>query len=172
MEGAETQAQQFVSRSLLQGYERRYEVHDVVLDLARKMIQEHHFVLHTASARQLQYLGRLNVLLEITARGKSDAGFYVLDSMWQAVEDLSRDPHLRVHTYRMSLRELERGSDSQQGQHLCFWVVARVFELQVTGDRMKGLLQVPQVMVGGLSAIVDHGATIGASWSTIGIHAI
>ena len=109
-EGTREEADGLVSKCLLQDAGGGgYRVHDLVLDFVKIKVKADEEMVGKATALQAQYLGRLDVLESYDDRERSagNQGFYILDSLWRSLENLSGDPGLEVVSYAASLGEME-----------------------------------------------------------------
>lgn len=116
---------------MLQAHGDEYSVHDLLLDFAKKEI-EGSGDKESATSRQAQYLGRLDVFEAYSKMG-GDCGChnYKLMALWRSVEELSGDKELAVKTYNVSLDVSpdERQENFDMGD--IFYRMAKFFYTQV-----------------------------------------
>lgn len=105
-EGTREEADGLVGKCLLQGVGDGYRVHDLVLDFLKIKIKADAEMMGKATARQAQYLSRLDVVKSY-AKSEHEQGLFVLGTLWRSVEKLSEDRGLEVVSYGASLAELE-----------------------------------------------------------------
>ena len=108
--GTREEAEGLVSKCLLQDMGRGgYRVHDLILEFVKIKIKGGAEMLENATALQVQYLRRLDVLKSYgdPEHGAGRQGLFFLDALWRSVEKLSGDPGLEIASYRASLGELE-----------------------------------------------------------------
>eukprot|EP00752_Nemacystus_decipiens_P009200 g8218.t1 len=131
-EGAREEAEELVSKSLLQDASGGgYRVHDLVLEKMKIKIKADVEVVGKAAALQAQYLGRLDVVTSYrdAKHGAGNRGWFVLDALWRSVETLSGDDGLEISSYLASLGELgSYKADADVAK--CYSWVASFFELQ------------------------------------------
>lgn len=119
-----------MDKSLVQGVEHKYRLHDLVLIFAKsklRCLKTERVVFVTS--RQARYLSRLSVLREY-AEIEMQGGFYALMGLWASVEELSRDDTLQTTTYGAVLRELE-ASEATADTAAAYGAVGILFLLQV-----------------------------------------
>lgn len=120
-----------VTRSMVQVRRAEYAVHDLVLDFVKFRIKRENAAKETATGRQAEYLGKLEVLMAHSDNGEVKRGFHSLLALWRSLKDLSGDEQLDVSTYRASLSKLEQMGVTSETAHT-FGAVARLFDLQVS----------------------------------------
>lgn len=105
-------------------------MHDRVLDLVKRKIEEEEALKKVAILRQSEYLGGLNVIRSYIDEDVS-SGVYSLTALWRSVESLSGDRMLEVNTYKARLdeREITSGAEMDMVEELN--AVARFFDIQV-----------------------------------------
>lgn len=120
-----------VTRSLVQGQNDKYVVHDLVLDLVKRKIEEEDSLKKVATLRQSEYLGELDVLRSYFDKSVLNEDVYSLIALWRSVESLSGDGMLEVNTYKTRLAEREITSGAEMDMIEELNAVARFFDLQV-----------------------------------------
>ncbi|CAM9160206.1 unnamed protein product [Choristocarpus tenellus] len=95
-------AQLLVGHALLLSLENGYRIHDMVLDFLKFNIGRDSEIVATATSRQAQYLGRLEVLHKYALGGQVIGEMDSLLALWDSVESLSA-VHSASHEYAESL---------------------------------------------------------------------
>ncbi len=134
MEGTREEAEGIVNKCLLQDVGGGgYRLHDLVLEFVKVRIKAEEDILRTATQRQAQYLGRLDVVKEYKqqAHVAGVRGFLLLAALWRSVEQLSGDCGLEAAAYRTSLAKLNSREPSTDVAS-CLCSIGDLFNLQVT----------------------------------------
>ena len=105
-----------------------YRLHDLVLVFAKSKLRGSNKV-ESASSRQAQFLGRLDVLQGYAKDGEASKGFYALISLWRSIEELHMDKQLCEETYEASLQDLSN-DESLETAFIC-QSLGRLLYLQV-----------------------------------------